>query len=80
VHGFEVILGKHLQDQYGYLSKQDRDRAADINEMFGRSDIWAASSRFRGYGCCRLPPHSDYDLIRRNPKVLIGHKRHHQLR
>ena len=72
-YGFEVILGKHLQDQYGYLAGQDRDRAADINEMFGRSDIRGIVTFSGGYGCCRLLPYLDYELIRRNPKVIIGH-------
>lgn len=72
-YGFEVVLGRHLQDQYGYLAGQDRDRAADINEMFGRSDIRGIVTFSGGYGCCRLLPYLDYDLIRRNPKVLVGH-------
>jgi muramoyltetrapeptide carboxypeptidase len=72
-YGFEVVLGKHLQDQYGYLAGQDKDRAADLNEMFGRSDIKGIVTFSGGYGCCRILPYLDYDLIARNPKVLIGH-------
>lgn len=72
-YGFKVVLGKHLHDQYGYLAGQDRDRAADINEMFGRSDIQGLVTFSGGYGCCRLLPYLDYDLIERNPKVIIGH-------
>ncbi len=72
-YGFEVVLGKHLRDQYGYLAGQDRDRAADVNEMFGRSDIKGIVTFSGGYGCCRILPYLDYDLIKRNPKVIIGH-------
>jgi muramoyltetrapeptide carboxypeptidase len=31
-YGFEVILGKHLQDQYGYLAGQDRDRTQGLTK------------------------------------------------
>jgi muramoyltetrapeptide carboxypeptidase len=72
-YGFEIVLGQHIQDQYGYLAGQDRDRAADLNVMFGRSDIKGIVTFSGGYGCCRLLPYLDYELIRKNPKVLIGH-------
>jgi muramoyltetrapeptide carboxypeptidase len=72
-YGFEVILGKHVGDQYGYLAGKDRDRAADLNEMFARPDIKGIATFRGGYGCCRLLPYLNYDLIRANPKVLIGH-------
>lgn len=72
-YGFKVVLGKHIADQYGYLAGQDRDRAADINEMFRRSDIRGIVTFSGGYGCCRLLPFLDYDLIRQNPKVIVGH-------
>jgi len=72
-YGFEVVLGQHLADQYGYLAGQDRDRAADVNDMFRRSDIRGIVTFSGGYGCCRMVPYLDYDLIRHNPKVIIGH-------
>jgi muramoyltetrapeptide carboxypeptidase len=72
-YGFEVILGKHVGDQYGYLAGKDLDRAADLNEMFARPDIKGIATFRGGYGCCRLLPYLNYDRIRSNPKVLIGH-------
>ena len=72
-YGFKVVLAPHIADQYGYLAGQDRDRAADINEMFRRPDIRGIVTFSGGYGCCRLLPFLDYDLIRRHPKVIVGH-------
>jgi muramoyltetrapeptide carboxypeptidase len=72
-YGFKVVLAKHIADQYGYLAGPDRDRAADINEMFQRPDIRGIVTFSGGYGCCRLLPFLDYDLIRRHPKVIVGH-------
>jgi muramoyltetrapeptide carboxypeptidase len=72
-YGFKVVLGQHIADQYGYLAGPDRDRAADLNDMFRRPDIRGIVTFSGGYGCCRLLPFLDYDLIRRNPKVIVGH-------
>ena len=72
-YGFKVVLGQHIADQNGYLAGTDRDRAADINEMFRRSDIRGIVTFSGGYGCSRLLPFLNYDLIRRNPKVVVGH-------
>lgn len=72
-YGFRVELGRHLSDQYGYLAGRDRDRAADVNEMFRREDIRGIVTFMGGYGCSRILPLLDYDLIRRHPKVIVGH-------
>jgi muramoyltetrapeptide carboxypeptidase len=73
LYGFEVLLAQHIGDRYGYLAGQDRDRAADINQMFGREDIRGLVTFSGGYGCSRLLPLLDYELIRQNPKVIVGH-------
>jgi muramoyltetrapeptide carboxypeptidase len=72
-YGFKVLLGKHINAQYGYLAGKDKERAEDINEMFRRPDIRGIVTFSGGYGCSRLLPFLDYDLIRQNPKVLVGH-------
>lgn len=73
LYGFEVVLGTHIGAQNGYLAGQDAERAADINEMFRRTDIRGIVTFSGGYGCSRLLPLLDYDLIRRSPKVIVGH-------
>ncbi|CAN1212719.1 LD-carboxypeptidase [Tumidithrix helvetica PCC 7403] len=72
-YGFKVELAPHIAAQNGYLAGQDRDRASDINEMFRRPDIRGIVTFSGGYGCSRLLPFLDYDLIRQNPKVIVGH-------
>ncbi len=72
-YGLEVVLGKHIRAQYGYLAGTDTERAEDVNEMFRRPDIKGIVTFSGGYGCCRLLPYLDYDLIRRHPKVIVGH-------
>lgn len=72
-YGFKVVLGKRLNAQYGYLAGKDEERAADINEMFARDDIRGIVTFSGGYGCSRILPLLDYELIRKHPKVIVGH-------
>lgn len=71
--GFKVKKGKHIYDRYGYLSGKDEDRAADINEMFADKEIDGIVAMHGGWGCARLLPLLNYDVIQKNPKVFIGY-------
>ena len=70
--GYKVKIGAHAYDRYGYLAGEDRNRAADINAMFADPEVNGISCFTGGWGTPRLLPYLDYDLIRRNPKVVIG--------
>ncbi len=72
-YGFEVELSPHIGDQFGYLAGTDQSRASDINSMFRRTDIKGIMTFAGGYGCSRILPFLDYEAIRQNPKVIIGH-------
>ena len=71
--GLKVRLGQHMLDRHGYLAGDDRARAADINTFFADTSIAAVHAIRGGWGCSRLLPYLDYDVIRRNPKILIGY-------
>ena len=70
--GFNVTYSDKLMQKNGYFSASDEERAADLNEMFKRKDIQGIMCARGGYGCARILPHLDYDLIEDNPKALIG--------
>ena len=71
--GFRVKLGQHLFDQYGYLAGKDQDRAKDVNRMFADKSVQAILTVRGGWGCSRILPLLDYELIRQNPKIIIGY-------
>jgi muramoyltetrapeptide carboxypeptidase len=71
--GFKVLQGKHIFDRYGNLAGKDEDRAADINEMFADKKVDAIMAMHGGWGCARILPLLDYELIKKNPKVFIGY-------
>ena len=71
--GFKARPGKNVLAQNGYLAGTDAERLSDLHEAFGNPDIQAVWAIRGGYGCTRLLPLIDYDLIRANPKLLIGY-------
>jgi len=71
--GLKVKLGPHMRDRHGYLGGEDKARADDINHFFGDSSISAVLPIRGGWGCARLLPYLDFDLIKKNPKVLMGY-------
>lgn len=71
--GFKTKLGAHFYERYGYLAGRDADRAADLNTFFADSDIKGVIAMHGGWGCARLLPLLDYNLIRRSPKPLVGY-------
>lgn len=71
--GLKIKAGEHLLDRYGYLAGSDRDRAADVNRMFADSQVKAVLTLRGGWGCNRLLELLDYQLIAKNPKILMGY-------
>ncbi len=71
--GFKVKAGKHLFNRYGYLAGQDQNRADDVNRMFADKSIDAIICLRGGYGSPRILPFLDYEMIKSNPKVLMGY-------
>jgi muramoyltetrapeptide carboxypeptidase len=70
--GFNIIYSDRLMQKNGYFSATDEERAADLNEMFERKDVQAIMCARGGYGCARILPFLNYELIENNPKILIG--------
>ncbi len=71
--GYKVKLGNHVYDRYGYLAGKDLDRAADINAMFADRSVDAILPVRGGWGLNRILDRLDYNLIRYNPKIVIGY-------
>lgn len=70
--GLKVQLSDHIRAKKGYTAGTIEQRATDLHQAFSDSKIKAVWCARGGYGCAQLLPHLDYDLIQRNPKILIG--------
>lgn len=71
--GFRVVVADSCREQYGYLSGSDRSRAAGLNWMFADDRVDAVVCMRGGYGVHRMLDLVDFDVIRANPKLLLGY-------
>lgn len=71
--GLRVRPGAHYGDRRGHLAGVDAARAHDLNAAFADPGIRAVVCVRGGSGAARLLPLLDYDVIRANPKVLLGY-------
>jgi len=71
--GLKVKPGKNLRALRGFTAGTDSERLEDLHGMFADPEVDAVWCARGGYGCTRLLPDIDFDLIRNNPKILIGY-------
>jgi len=70
--GLEVVAGRHVMSEYGYLAGPDRERRQDLESAFRDPRIKAIFCARGGYGVSRLLSGFDAGLARRYPKALVG--------
>ncbi len=70
--GLVPKIAPHLRSRFGYLAGQDRDRAADVNAMYADDSVRAVFAVRGGWGSARILPYLDFNLIRAQPKLLVG--------
>lgn len=70
--GFNIKLGDHIYDKYGYLAGKDIDRAKDLMNMFKDPSVDMILCSRGGYGSMRILPYLDFDIIKNNPKIFGG--------
>ncbi|RAJ15613.1 S66 peptidase family protein [Arenibacter echinorum] len=70
--GFIPYHTDRIHGNHGYFSNTDSERVADLNEMFANKKVDGILCARGGYGCTRIMHLIDYELIRKNPKALIG--------
>ena len=71
--GFRTTHKDTVLSEYGYFAGPDQERADELMEMFAREDVDAIWCVRGGYGSIRILDLLDYEVIRQNPKVLIGY-------
>ncbi len=71
--GFKVKVDASCYRKYGYLCGTDEERAQALMDAFnddGADGVWCIRG---GYGCLRLLPWMDWQVIRANPKAFVGY-------
>ncbi len=71
--GFNVVYSERILSKTGYLAGSDKSRAEEVNSMFADKKVHGIICARGGYGCARILPMLDYNIIKKNPKVLVGY-------
>ncbi len=71
--GLQVVPGKYVREKRGFTAGTDAQRLDDLHAFFEDPSIKAIWCARGGYGCSRLLPFINYDLIKKNPKIIIGY-------
>ena len=70
--GFQTRVPDEVYDKNGYLAGSDAQRARMVNQLFEEPDVQAIVCARGGFGCLRMLPMVDFDIISAQPKVFVG--------
>lgn len=70
--GFEVEMAPHARSFHLYYADTPEARVADLHAMYAREDIDLILAANGGWPASHLLRLLDYELIRQNPKPLLG--------
>ena len=70
--GFHTRVPDEIFDKTGYLAGSDAQRAELVNLLFKDPDVKAIVCARGGFGCLRMLPLVDFDIIRTHPKIFVG--------
>ena len=71
--GFKVKTGKHLDKNELFAAGTDEQRAADIMDFIKDPEVSVIITTNGGTCSIRTLPLLDYDIIRQNPKLIVGY-------
>ncbi len=71
--GYKVVSSPHLYMREGYLAGDDATRLEALHSMLGNGDVKVIFCARGGYGTLRLLEKIDFNLIRMNPKIIVGY-------
>jgi muramoyltetrapeptide carboxypeptidase len=71
--GFRVRVAANAQGNRGHRSGTIEERLADLHELFGDPGVHAILCAIGGFNSNSLLEALDYELIRANPKLVVGY-------
>ncbi len=70
--GLKTVTGKTCYEQSGYLAGDDDLRSSELMNFFEDKSVSAILTMRGGWGCSRILDKLDYDIIAKNPKIILG--------
>lgn len=71
--GYRILASPNLYKKKAYLAGSDEARLDDLQSMFTNKDVKAVFCARGGYGTIRLLDRIDFNVIRKNPKIIAGY-------
>ncbi len=71
--GLKPFFCDSISDRKGYFAGSDKQRLKELHRMYAEKNVKAVICVRGGYGTTRLLEKIDYNLIKKNPKPLIGY-------
>jgi muramoyltetrapeptide carboxypeptidase len=71
--GVKCKVGRFVKSRHGYMAGSEKERLEDLHAMFADPTVAGVFCLEGGYGTERLLSGIDYELLRRNPKILLGY-------
>jgi muramoyltetrapeptide carboxypeptidase len=71
--GFQTCVPDEIFEKNGYLAGSDSHRAGLVMQFFKDYRVNALLCARGGFGSLRILPLLDFNIIRQNPKVFVGH-------
>ena len=70
--GYRIKIGNNVGKSDRFLAGTDEERAEDFMKFFKDPDIKAVIALRGGQGSQRMLPYLDFNIIRSNPKYVVG--------
>ncbi len=71
--GFNVVVSSTTYEKDRYFAGTDKERIDALHSFFEDKNIDAIVCTRGGYGLIRIINYIDYELIKNNPKILVGY-------
>jgi muramoyltetrapeptide carboxypeptidase len=72
-HSFKISYAAHAEEANMFVSASVQSRVDDLHDAFSDPSVDAILTTIGGYNCNELLNSLDYNLIRKNPKILCGY-------
>jgi muramoyltetrapeptide carboxypeptidase len=70
--GYKVTYGKYLESEFHLGTARAKDRAEDFNNAYADKNVKAVLAYRGGWSANELLQYIDWDLVKANPKPIIG--------
>lgn len=71
--GLKLTFGDHIYERNDFDSSSIEDRVSDLHQAFQDPEVKMIITVIGGFNSNQLLSYLDYDLIRKNPKIVCGY-------